>query len=64
MCDEHVDLGFKLAFLNAEVCPHDLLLEFQFFYLVGKSLKLEFDCIHLELSDEGLPASNAESLSL
>ena len=64
MCDEHVDLGFQLAFLDAEVGPHDLLLEFKFLYLVGKSLKLEFDSIHLELTDKCLPASEADSLSL
>lgn len=64
MSDKHVDLGFQLAFLDAEVSPHDLFLEFEFLYLVGKSLKLEFDRIHLELADKSLPACEAESLSL
>ena len=64
MSDEHVDFRFQLAFLDAEVGAHDLLLEFEFFYLVGKSLKVEFDSIHLELADKGLPACEAESLPL
>ena len=64
MSDEHVDLGFQLAFLDAEVSTHDLLLEFEFLYLVGKSLKLEFDSVHLELTDECFPTCEAESLSL
>jgi len=64
MSDEHVDYRFQVAFLDAEVGAHDLLLEFEFLYLVGKSLKLEFDSIHLELPDKGLPASETESLPL
>ena len=64
MGDEHVDFGFQLAFLDAEVGAHDLLLEFEFLYLVGKSLKVEFNRIHLELADKGLPACEAESLPL
>ena len=64
MRDEHVDLGFQLAFLDAEVSPHDLFLKFQFLYLVGKSFKLQFYSIHLELTDKGLPACEPESLFL
>ena len=64
MGDEHVDFGFQLTLLDAEVGAHDLLLEFEFLDLVGKSHKVEFDRVHLELADKGLPACEAKSLPL